>query len=251
MWPAESRCSQRSTILPASADIESRVRQHLAHDVRQRLAGKLRRAPPSACHPAPASRRRPRPHRPSARSGKCVNTCVTTPGSRRHFAWRGQLRRVVERSVVVEVVRPGRRRHLGHAAEQSLRRPACAPARGRRRARPRTPRRAAACPSRFGALRGKVSGVAARARRAGSIHGQSAQAGFFGVQIVAPRSIIACAKSPARASGTSVCASAADLRLGGRQSRSIANSRATTRSTLPSTATARRSNAIAAIAAAV
>ncbi len=34
-----------------------------------------------------------------------------------------------------------------------------------------------------------------------SINGQIAQAGFFGVQIVAPRSIMACAKSPARSSG--------------------------------------------------
>ena len=61
-------------------------------------------------------------------------------------------------------------------------------------------------PSAFGALRGSVSCTpAARARQAPS-HGQMAQAGRFGVQIVAPRSIRACAKSPGRSAGTSASA---------------------------------------------
>ena len=77
------------------------------------------------------------------------------------------------------------------------------------------------------------------------------QAGFFGVQIVAPRSIIACVKSPARRCGTSVSARARISAFAAGNSASIANSRAITRSMLPSIATARRSNAIAAIAAAV
>ena len=63
-------------------------------------------------------------------------------------------------------------------------------------------------PSTFGALRGNVSASPrARATQA-SIHGQMPQAGFFGVQIVAPRSIIAWVKSPARRCGTSVSARA-------------------------------------------
>ena len=74
--------------------------------------------------------------------------------------------------------------------------------------------------------------------QAGAIQGQSAQAGRFGVQMVAPRSISACAKSPGRSAGTSASVSAPDrgLRLG--SGSSIAKSRATTRSTLPSTAAA-------------
>ena len=42
----------------------------------------------------------------------------------------------------------------------------------------------------------------------GSLHAQMTQAGFFGVQIEAPRSIMACAKSPARRAGVSCSASA-------------------------------------------
>ena len=120
-----------------------------------------------------------------------------------------QRRGASERPHVVEVVRPFGRRHLDHAAEQSLSPAACAAAWRRPRAPRRTPRRAAARPSFFGALRGKrLRHRRARAPRTTSFHGHSAQAGFFGVQIVAPRSIIACAKSPARRSGVSASASA-------------------------------------------
>src|SRR6185503_1788408 len=93
-------------------------------------------------------------------------------------------------------------------------------------------------PSRFGALRGNVSwsprAFAAHAR----FHGQSAQAGRFGEQIVAPRSIIACAKSPERLAGNSDDASRLIAGLAPGDSCSTANSRAKTRSILPSTGTA-------------
>ena len=70
-------------------------------------------------------------------------------------------------------------------------------------------RRGARRKRRRGAKRLRVSACGAgmsRRRRAQSaaqlsFHGQSAQAGFFGEQMVAPRSIMACAKSPARRCG--------------------------------------------------
>jgi len=71
------------------------------------------------------------------------------------------------------------------------------------------------------------------------------------VQSVAPRSIIACAKSPARRSGVSVAASRFSSGLAAGSGVSMANSRATTRSILPSTGLALRSKAMAAMAAAV
>ena len=75
----------------------------------------------------------------------------------------------------------------------------------------------------------------APAPRNASVHGHSTQAGFFGVQIVAPRSIMACAKSPARRCGVSVAASARISGLAPGSSSSTAKSRAITRSILPST----------------
>ena len=51
------------------------------------------------------------------------------------------------------------------------------------------------------------------ARAQSSRSGHSMQRGRFGVQIVAPRSIIACAKSPGRVGGTSCSDHRADLRL--------------------------------------
>ena len=62
-----------------------------------------------------------------------------------------------------------------------------------------------------------------------------AQAGFFGVQIVAPRSIIACAKSPARRGGNSSRASREISGLAAGSGVVTAKSRAITRSILPST----------------
>ncbi len=91
----------------------------------------------------------------------------------------------------------------------------------------------------------------APARRRHRSTDTSTQAGFFGVQMVAPRSISACAKSPARRGGSSDAASALMRGFAAGNSSSTANSRVTTRSTLPSTGTAGASKAIAAIAAAV
>jgi len=71
-----------------------------------------------------------------------------------------------------------------------------------------------------------------------SFHGHSTQAGFFGVQMVAPRSISACAKSPERAGGSNDAASALMRGFAAGSSSSTAQSLVTTRSTLPSTGTA-------------
>jgi hypothetical protein len=71
------------------------------------------------------------------------------------------------------------------------------------------------------------------------------------VQTVAPRSIIAWAWSPGRTAGVSVAASARSRGFAAGSGVATQKSRATTRSTLPSTTTAGRSNAIAATAAAV
>ncbi len=104
------------------------------------------------------------------------------------------------------------------------------------------------------------------------LSGHSTQAGFFGVQIEAPKSISACALSPARefaspardstspARGftsparegpSSVAASRWISGLACGNTSSTANNRDTTRSILPSTGMVCRPNAIAAIAAAV
>ena len=82
-----------------------------------------------------------------------------------------------------------------------------------------------------------------------SRHGHSGQRGRRGVHSVAPRSIIACAKSPVRRSGVSVRARASISGRAAGRACSIACSRATTLSTLPSTGVVGRSKAIAAIAA--
>jgi hypothetical protein len=81
--------------------------------------------------------------------------------------------------------------------------------------------------------------------------GQMAQAGRFGVQIVAPRSIIACAKSPGRSLGVSSVTLRFIAGLEPGSGASMANSREITRSTLPSITAACRSKAIAATAAEV
>ena len=86
------------------------------------------------------------------------------------------------------------------------------------------------------------------------VHGHRPQTGR-GVQIVAPRSNSACAKSDARAraagSAPSRCAAATITGLPTGSATSIAFSRDTTRSTLPSTGSTGTPNAIAASAAAV
>lgn len=55
----------------------------------------------------------------------------------------------------------------------------------------------------FAALTGKSSGSESLSAAQAPRNGQSEQAGRFGVQIVAPRSIIAWAKSPGRSAGVS------------------------------------------------
>ena len=71
------------------------------------------------------------------------------------------------------------------------------------------------------------------------------------MQTIAPRSISACAQSPGRSSATRRAARRFSSGLAAGSGVSTANSRAITRSTLPSTTLAGRSKAIAAIAAAV
>ena len=68
----------------------------------------------------------------------------------------------------------------------------------RRRARRRRPRRAAAASRPLPRAPAERSDRRRPAPRQSSLSGQSMQAGRLGVQIVAPRSIIACAKSPGR-----------------------------------------------------
>jgi hypothetical protein len=106
-------------------------------------------------------------------------------------------------------------------------------------------------PARFRALRGNVSGSPRRRAAHTFNHGQAVQAGRLGVQMVALKSISPWAKSPARRLGTRPAASFRSCGFPVGNSCSKANSLATTRSTLPSTAAARTPKAIAAIAAAV
>ena len=82
-------------------------------------------------------------------------------------------------------------------------------------------------------------------------HGQDSQVGDFGVQIVAPRSIIACAKSPARACGARASATFFNTGFAAGSFSRTAKSLASTRSMLPSTGAAGIPKPIAAIAAAV
>ena len=170
-----------------------------------------------------------------------MNTCVTTPGRRRHF---GVVRDEARRAASAHPCR--RNRATSRVVGTSVM-PPSNPFGGRLRSSTQPSARTAtnaaprrSFPSRFGALRGNVCGSPRRRAAQSSIHGQSAQAGFTGVQIVAPRSISACAKSPARASGASVCARRWISGLAAGNSSSTANSRVTTRSTLPSTGTALR-----------
>ena len=91
-----------------------------------------------------------------------------------------------------------------HAAEQALVGRACAEGSRHRPRRRRRPRRAAAASPPFAAVPAEARDRRPAMARQSSRSGQSMQRGRFGVQIVAPRSIIACAKSPGRSAGTSV-----------------------------------------------
>ena len=90
---------------------------------------------------------------------------------------------------------------------------ACARGSRRRRAGRRTPRRGGACLRPSAPCAETFPGRRAVAPRTRSFQGQSGQAGRFGVHSVAPRSIIACAKSPARLVGRETFGVRADLRL--------------------------------------
>ena len=131
---------------------------------------------------------------------------------------------------------------------------AAAGGRGRRRPRDarRTPRRLARGFGFASALRGKVVGRAGAERARSRLRaGRPAQSGFRGRQIVAPMSISAWAKSPARRGGASARAAAAIALRCSAIGASSAVRRARMRAMLPSTGAAWRSKAIAAIAAAV
>ena len=128
-------------------------------------------------------------------------------GTRRHatgaFGLGGKSRRAASASSSPKIRRPFGGRHFGHAAEQTLGRPRAAPAKNRPRERARKPRRGASAPSRFGTRRGNVPPRRPYAPHSFRSTGKTRRPGFFGVQMVAPRSIIACAKSPARRGGVS------------------------------------------------
>jgi len=111
------------------------------------------------------------------------------------------------------------------------------------------PRRTGRSP--FGSLRGNVSAVPSARPSQDAAQGQRPQSGLRGVQTVAPRSISACAKSPARAAGSISSTFSRTRRFACRKGAAMAWSRAITRSTLPSIAAEGASKAIAAIAPAV
>ena len=175
------------------------MREHLAHDIRQRLASKRGERDPA--HTGGGVRRSPATlgDIDASSSGKCVKTWVDHAGqpaaiaaSRATAAARRRARRARRSRASTRWSAP---RSCRRAAPW---RAACAAAHDRLRAARRTPRRGAARPP-PSAPCAETSLRSPRARAAqASIHGQSTQAGFFGVQMVAPRSIIACAKSPAR-----------------------------------------------------
>ncbi|MNT09440.1 hypothetical protein D3C72_1442230 [compost metagenome] len=105
--------------------------------------------------------------------------------------------------------------------------------------------------SAFGALTGNSSGSRVASASQLSLTGQIAQAGRRGVQIVAPISIMACAKSPGLSAGVISPMRARISVLAAGRGVSIANNREITRSTLPSTTAAGSPKAIAAMAAEV
>jgi hypothetical protein len=104
----------------------------------------------------------------------------------------------------------------------------------------------------FRGLGGQIAAMPWPAPRRAAISGQMPQAGDFGVQIVAPRSISACAWQPGRTSGVRRAASAFSSGLDlGSGVVSTAKRRDITRSILPSSTGAGRSKAMEAMAAAV
>ena len=210
----------------------------------------------SACHRGYRQRPAPPRRNTSSSSGKWVNTCVTTPApaaiSARAPAAAPRPGAASSAAASSKSARNSVGRHLGHAAEQALRRPRAHQHDGRRRAHHEGGAAAQLAFALFGPCAETSRHRRARAPRSRPSTGHSAQAGFFGVQIVAPRSIMRlgeiagaprrhAARRPARGSRAWPPASRLRRRRAARS----------TRSTLPSTGLAGRSNAIAAIAAAV
>ena len=103
----------------------------------------------------------------------------------------------------------------------------------------------------FAARFGKTSAVPLARPAQISRHGHKRQSGRLGVHRVAPRSIMACAKSPGRSCGTSPAFFSLTSAFSAGSGVCISNSRASTRSILPSTGAAGRLKAMAAMAAAV
>ena len=172
----------------------------------------------------------------------------TDPGSSRHAAANGA-------ALTADRIRQG---HSRHFVEGNSIMPPSRPRSGRRRSSTRPSPRVAqnATPWRvgraiFGNFFGKDSWIPAARARQCAFHGQALQFGRRGLHTVAPRSISAWAKSPARWRGVRRCATSAISGLAAGNGVSIRWSRDITRSMFPSTGVAGWSNAIAAIAAAV
>ena len=150
-------------------------------------------------------------------SGKCVNTCSTTPSSRRHF--------VLACPSAARLRAHDRCRNhapIGCPALPSWTRASPCPdafatARVYRRAERRRRRRGAACLRALAICAGMSARCAKACAAQASLQGHNTQAGRLGEQIVAPRSISACAKSPERCGGNKRRCPSLDRGLGRRQ----------------------------------
>ena len=223
------------------------MENNFAHHARQRgFAGSRQRAP-SACRAARACRagtlrriddKLERKMREGVRHH--AGQAAPLPPSAAHRA-------VPSRHRTSRAIRSSALRSCRRAA---LLRGACAAGCGRPRATRRTRHRAATRRS-SSRLARKALLIAARARRAGALHGQITQAGASACRSWR-RDPSSPGRSRRRGAAASVLAASARMRgFAPGSSSSTANSRAITRSILPSTGLACRSNAIAAIAAAV
>ena len=157
------------------------MRDHLAHDVGQRLAVDIAQRHPAAVAGAgvPAGISATNTVRCS---GKCVNTCSTTPGRCLPVGGQRSIRIAPPRLVVGRATRcpappPCRRAGPWARGCASSSMPSALTATNA------APRRS--LPSTFFSLRGNVSAVPSMRPRQGSRHGQSPQAGLLGEQKVA------------------------------------------------------------------
>ncbi len=191
-------CPQRRAASEAALPTDRR--DAFAHHRRQRLgrqfgdAGAESRRPRSRAPPA-ASRAR--------RSSKWVKPWRTSPAAAPGARASGRARR--HSASGPGFVAPGRAGQLGHAAEQPARRAAAQQHLAAPRRSARNARRGAPARCRLRALRGRSAAMPRRRPSQARRQGQSAQAGVVGVQIVAPRSNSAWAKSPGRARPPGPC----------------------------------------------